>query len=530
MKYDPFASRLILTPKQDRKSSEYQSEFALMMKKRSRAAIESSVDFIKFREYVCGHKTYDHMMVWHHELNTGMDNKYLRGIAGEDTCILSPRNSSKSTFLLQWVAWVIGVHVNYGISLKILYISYALDAATGKSRQIKAIIQSDRYQEVFPLVKKSKSKWGENEWAIDFDFAGLRTIDETYTLACSGLTGAINSRRSHLCVIDDPQKSPSEAKNKSIQDRMTENYRNVVEFTRYDGSRFITLGTLMAKFDAYSRIFVAPYYRVITQSALVEEVQPDGSIIEKSFWEPESENSPGIRLSTLIEERSKDEESFLLQRQNQIPAEVSEGISAKNIKHGWMPPKFDRIVIGADTADSTDEHANNTAFVVIGIHQDSLYVLNAWEGKIQGSLRKIDTIYDLWESHKDFCKYPAILAVDWHSHTIGLEGDIKSYLNDLQEDLSLDQTFRNISIEKVKSSGRGSKIDRMTSHSYLFEKGRIVFNLISPKNTSGKELIPVLVDQIVNHNPLDHNDLMDAMEVAIYTARQYIKDAISVIP
>jgi hypothetical protein len=529
MIYDPFESSMLLTPKQLIKSSEHQSEYSMMMLTRSPDATLSASNFIKFREYVCGHKTYDHMMIWHHELNTGLDNKYLKGIAGEDTCILSPRNSSKSTFLLQWVAWVIGVHVNYGISLKILYISYALDAATGKSRQIKAIISSEKYQEVFPLVRKSKSKWGENEWAIDFGFAGLRAIDESYTLACSGLTGAINSRRSHLCVIDDPQKSPSEAKNKSIQERMTDNYRNVVEFTRYDGSRFITLGTRMAKFDAYSRIFVMPYYKVISQSALIEEVMPDGTVAERSFWEPENDLSPGIRLTTLQEERERDNESFLLQRQNKLPDEVSEGIQSRHIKHGWMPSNFDRIVIGADTADSTEENANNTAFVVIGISKNILYVLNLWEGKIQGSLRKIDTIYDLWLRHKDFCKYPAILAVDWHSHTIGLEGDINSYMADIHEDDSLDQSFRNISIEKVKSSGRGSKIDRMSSHSYLFEKGRIIFNLVSPKSHANKDIMPILIDQIVNHNPLDHNDLMDAMEVAVFTSRQYISDEISFI-
>jgi hypothetical protein len=69
----------------------------------------------------------------------------------------------------------------------------------------------------------------------------------------------------------------------------------------------------------------------------------------------------------------------------------------------------------------------------------------------------------------------------------------------------------------------------MSSHSYLFEKGRVIFNLVSPKSAANKDIMPVLIDQIVNHNPLDHNDLMDAMEVAVFTARQYISDEISFI-
>lgn len=467
------------------------------------------------------------MMTWHRELNTGQDNKYLRGIAGEDVCILAPRNSSKSTFLLQWVAYVIGTHVMQGISLKILYISYAVDAAIGKSRQIKAIIQSEPYQEVFPKVRKSTSKWGEGEWAIDFEYAGLSTIQEAYTVVCAGLKGSINSRRAHLAIIDDPQKDIDEARNKSIQDRMESNYNNILKYTRYDGSRFITLGTRMAKHDAHTRIFVPPYYKIITQKALLEEKQPDGTILERSFWEPANNDSPGLRLETLLKERQEDEESFLLQRQNELPETTVLGIKPNWIKYSWMPKRFDRIVIGIDTAESMDENTNATAMVVVGIANDCLYVIDAYEGKIQGSLKKIDTIYDLWLKRKADCKHPAILAVDHHGYSLGLEGDLQSYIDDIHLDDSLNQDFANISIEKVKATGRGEKIDRLLSHSYYFEKGRVFFNLISPK-VNEVELVPRIVNQITDYNPIDHNDLMDALEVAIYVARQYITGSISV--
>ena len=666
--YDTFHNPQLFSYKQQAKVEKAEQEFYKLLKRRSPDAIAASQDFLKFRQYVCQHDTFEHMLTWHHELNTGQDNKYLRGIAGEDVCILAPRNSSKSqpvgevvltpsgwvrmgdikvgdyvisadgtpttvigvhpqgikdtykvtfddgaececsldhlwqyrnpfdgktyvkslaeiiekrtfdfyripkyksekgsrrfysvekttpqehqcisvdhpsqlyitrdyivthnsTFLLQWVAYVIGTHVMQGISLKILYISYAVDAAIGKSRQIKAIIQSEPYQEVFPKVRKSPSKWGEGEWAIDFEYAGLSTIQEAYTVVCAGLKGSINSRRAHLAIIDDPQKDIDEARNKSIQDRMESNYNNILKYTRYDGSRFITLGTRMAKHDAYARIFVPPYYKIITQKALIEEKQPDGSIIERSFWEPANDDAPGLRIATLIKEREEDEESFLLQRQNELPETTVLGIKTNWIKYSWMPKRFDRIVIGIDTAESMDENTNATAMVVVGIANDCLYVIDAYEGKIQGSLKKIDTIYDLWLKRKADCKHPAILAVDHHSHSLGLEGDMQSYIDDIHLDESLDQGFANISVEKIKSTGRGEKIDRLLSHSYYFEKGRVFFNLISPKTDGGIELIPRIVNQITDYNPIDHNDLMDALEVTIYVARQYITGSISV--
>ena len=518
----------LFTNKQESKIEKAEAEFYKLIKKRSPEAIAASKDFLLFRKYVCGHDTYEHMMVWHHELNTGNDNKYLRGIAGEDVCILSPRNSAKSSFLLQWVAYIIGTHVHQGISLKILYISYAVDAAIGKSRQIKAIIESESYQEVFPLVKKSRSKWGESEWAIDFKYAGLRSIDEAYTLVCAGLKGSINSRRAHIALIDDPQKDVDEAKNKSIQDRMESNYNNILKYTRYDGSRFVTLGTRMAKHDTYSRIFIPPYYKVITQKALVTEMLPNGKTFERSFWQPKDDDSPGIRVDTLLKERAENYESFLLQRQNELPATTSQGIDANWIKYSWIPKQFARIVIGADTADSTEANTNSTAFVVVGIADDNLYVIDSWEGHISGNLKKIDKIYDLWVKRKADCKQPAIIAVDQHRWSKGLSGDFESYIDDIEYDDSIDRTFANISIERISSSGRGEKIDRLESHSYLFEKGRIYFNLISPKDDGGIELIPKIVNQITDYNPVDHNDLMDALECAIYVARQYISGGISV--
>lgn len=488
-------------------------------KKRSQEAIDSASDFVLFRKYVCGMDTYLYMHTWLKELNTGKDSKFLRGIAGDDTCILSPRGSAKSTFCLQWIAWVIGVHANHGISLKILYISYVIDVASSKSRQIKAIIESERYQEVFPIVRPSKSKWGESEWAIDFAFAGLSTIEEPYTLACSGLQGAINSKRSHILLFDDLLKSPSEAKNKKIQDRMMENYNSIVRFTKHDGARAINLGTRMAKFDLYATTFIPVNgWKVIKQSALLS----DGSG-EYSYCDDR------VALETLLEERRLDEESFLLQRQNEIPEITSQGIRPHLIKWGWMPAEFERIVIGLDTADSKEENSNATAIVVIGIANDCLYVLDAFEGRVQGNLKKIDLIYDYWAKRKNDCKYPAILAVDYHRYSQGLEGDVNAYMDDIREDDSLDNDFASMTIEKIKSTGRGEKIDRIESHSYLFEKSRIIFNTVasSVSEVDNTNTLKKIVSEITDYNALAHNDLMDALEAGIFTARQYISGDLS---
>ena len=159
-------------------------------------------DTEKFRLLINNHRTYHHMRAWLELLNTGENSRYLSGIAGKDTLVLAPRESSKSTVLAQWIAQQLGRHTApwCRIPLKILCVSYDLTTAAQRSRQIRAIVKSKPYQRIFPWVRPSTEKWGEREWAIDFKWAGLPETEEQYTFVCAGISGAINSRR---CVTGD---------------------------------------------------------------------------------------------------------------------------------------------------------------------------------------------------------------------------------------------------------------------------------------------------------------------------------------
>ncbi|MBP5977500.1 hypothetical protein HW132_33515 [Brasilonema sp. CT11] len=480
-------------------------------------ARQAATDFIKFREYVCGHKTYPHMLVWIDALNTGESNKYLKGIAGEDTCILAPRNSAKSSVLLQWVAWCIGTHINLGISLKILYISYTIEVAASKSRQIKAILESKPYQEVFPKIQPSKSKWGEREWSIDFTHAGVSVIEEPYTLACSGLKGSVNGKRAHCIINDDVVKSPSEGRNKLIQEKLEENWLQIVRFVKFDGSRTVCLGTRMAKHDVYTRIFIPPQWRVITQAAIVK----DELGVERSFWEPETPEAPGLSLTTLQKEREEDLESFLLQRQNEIPAQSFQGIRPHLIRYAYLPQRFERLVIGLDLASSST--GDYTAFCLVGIADNRLYICDCYQDRILGNMNKIDKLFDIYSRRADMCPNSPVIAVDANRYAMDFRNDLINYLQEMETSNESEEKFKNLQEEAIKSSGRGEKIDRLMGHSLLFEKGRFLFNRVTESDYASK-----LIKQITDYNPMDSNDLMDALEMALLIGRNYIDSELTV--
>jgi len=173
-------------------------------------------DFGAFCE-VLGKPNAEHHRRWVEEFVTGIDSSQLLQCAGPNTAVLAPRGSAKSTVLGMLVAWLIGLHAQERKMLRLLYLGYSLDIARSRSHTIKAIIGSRAYQEVFPMVRLSKTRQSDELWAIDMEFAGIDVAgDDPYTLVGQGLSGSITSRRSQLIVLDDVVKSSESIQNPEI--------------------------------------------------------------------------------------------------------------------------------------------------------------------------------------------------------------------------------------------------------------------------------------------------------------------------
>ena len=132
-------------------------------------------DFGFFCEYVADKPPADHHKEWNRHFVTNEDSSCLIKIAGPNIDLLGPRGSAKSTVLGLLTAWAIGIHTTAKMPLQILYLSYTVDIARSKSATIKRIIESKRYQEVFPTVRLMKNVTSNEYWSIDHKFAGSDT-------------------------------------------------------------------------------------------------------------------------------------------------------------------------------------------------------------------------------------------------------------------------------------------------------------------------------------------------------------------
>ncbi len=213
-------------------------------------------DFGFFCEYVADKPPAYHHKEWNRNFVTNEDSSCLIKIAGPNIDLLAPRGSAKSTVLGLLTAWAIGIHTQAGLPLQVLYLSYTVDIARSKSATIKRIIESKRYQEVFPKVRLLKNVTSNEYWSIDHKFAGIDTTgEEQFTLCAAGLKGSVTSKRSHLVMIDDAIKSAADIANPDIRKTMQENWNAVIAPTMFEGGRAICLGTRFRHDDIHSTTF-----------------------------------------------------------------------------------------------------------------------------------------------------------------------------------------------------------------------------------------------------------------------------------
>ena len=213
-------------------------------------------DFGYFCDYVADKPPAVHHKEWHRHFVTNENSNCLIKIAGPNVDLLAPRGSAKSTVLGLLTAWAIGIHTEAKLPLQILYLSYTVDIARSKSATIKRIIESKRYQEVFPKVRLLKNVTSNEYWSIDHKFAGIDvTGDEQFTLCAAGLKGSVTSKRSHLVMIDDAIKSAADIGNPDIRKTMQDNWNAVIAPTMFEGGRAICLGTRFRHDDIHATTF-----------------------------------------------------------------------------------------------------------------------------------------------------------------------------------------------------------------------------------------------------------------------------------
>jgi hypothetical protein len=469
-----------------------------VVKKTSNVDVEKArKNFAYFCDVVGGKPPAAHHLEWHKYLCTDNDSVCLKGIAGPNIDILAPRGSAKSTVLGLYTAWAIGIHALNKMPLKILYISYTVDVARPKSAAIKRIIEESKiYKEIFPTVKIAKGINSNEYWSIDWKFAGIKsTGEEEFSVCCAGLKGAVTSKRSHLCIIDDAIKSSDDIKNKDIRQAMEDNWNAVIVPTMFEGARAICLGTRFRHDDIHNTTFLpASGWKQIVQSAIT--VDEEGE--ETSYW-PEMWS-----LEYLSERRRTAPVAFSFQYQNQIVQTSELSLSPDLIVKGTIATEFDTLGVGVDLSAGVREQNDYTVFVMGGRVKDKIHIIDCKRVRVMGNLEKLELLMEMMEEwgiiHKDGKNYfPTGSSIDVWSEAVAYQASLEA---DFKRICLQEQGLYNLIWHPVKGF-RGDKVARFRGIMGLFEQRKIIFNKFR-KMTH-------LTDEIVNFGVSSHDDCVDAL-------------------
>ena len=462
---------------------------------------------IKAREnfgYFCelmGKPSAKHMKDWHKVFLTGKSNDHLQDIAGPNTCLLAPRGAAKSTYLGLLLSWLIGRHALAKKLLRILYVSYNVDVARNKSAAIKNTICSKEYQEIFPVVRLSKTRTSDELWSIDWDFAEIDVRGEdAFTVACAGLKGTITSKRSNLICVDDAIKSAASIANPDIRREMENNWTNVIVPTMFQGARAISLGTRFHFDDLFATIFTEKKgWKVLTQSAI--SYDDDGR--PRSYWPEMWSTKYLLRLQT------DDRIAFSYQYLNQPIKSTELGVSPELFVKGEIPDEFDMVGVGIDLSAGMGERNDWTVFTLAGRLGDKCYVIDYRRLRSMGNIEKIEALCELlveWnllavndEGQFFPTQSPVTIWPEAVAYQNSFEGDFKRIIfNEWQ--------LYNLSISPVKGF-RGDKLARLRGILGLFEGKKIIFNKYRD--------FSLMVDEMVNFGHSPHDDTCDSLNLVV---------------
>ena len=455
-------------------------------------------DFGYFCDYVADKPPAFHHQEWNRKFVTNEDSSCLIKIAGPNIDLLAPRGSAKSTVLGLLTAWAIGVHTQAGLPLQVLYLSYTVDIARSKSATIKRIIESKRYQEVFPKVRLLKNVTSNEYWSIDHKFAGIDTTgEEQFTLCAAGLKGSVTSKRSHLVMIDDAIKSAADIANPDIRKTMQENWNAVIAPTMFEGGRAICLGTRFRHDDIHSTTFNEQNNWIQIVLSAIQNNPKTGD--EESYW-PEMWS-----LEYLKEKKRQSPIAFSFQYMNQVVRQNELSLAPELIVKAEISTEFDTLGVGVDLSAGIREKNDYTVMVLGGRIEDRVHIIDYRRIRVMGNLEKLDALKELlndWsiiQVDQGGLYYPTHSTCDIWSEAVQYQASLEA---DFKRICLQNESLYNLIWHPVKGF-RGDKLARFRGIMGMFEDRKIIFNRY--RNFSN------MFEELTNFGVSGHDDCVDAL-------------------
>ena len=199
----------------------------------------------------------DYQVNWHHELIASYLERFARGEIKKMMVFVSPQRGKSELTSRRLPAYLLGLNPN----LQIACCSYSASLANKMNNDVKGIIDSPEYREIFPDTKIGDSVLGyDNDRQNALGKQTIKKSDEFYIVGKKGyyksvgVGGSLTGYTVDVGIIDDPVKGMLEAESSVYRARVWDWYTSVFLTRRHKDSQQLIIQTRWNEDDLSGRI------------------------------------------------------------------------------------------------------------------------------------------------------------------------------------------------------------------------------------------------------------------------------------
>lgn len=245
---------------------------------------------------------------------------------------------------------------------QIIAATYGQDFADDFGRDVRTILRSERYQNVFPGVTLSADSQAQGKWRTE----------QGGIYVASGVGGPLTGRGADIAIIDDPIKDAAEAESETHRNRVWEWYTSVLRTRLMPGGAIVLVMTRWHEDDLAGRLLQAAeeggeQWKVVNLPAIA-----DGLALWPE-WFPIEELE---KIRNAIGPRK-----WLALYQQQPTAEEGEYFKAEWFRYYSEAPTSLNVYLSGDFA-VTEDDGDFTELAAWGVDPlGNLYALDWWTGQ-----------------------------------------------------------------------------------------------------------------------------------------------------
>jgi predicted phage terminase large subunit-like protein len=384
---------------------------------------------IPFIEYTKG----NYEAAAHHHFIAGYLEAVERGDI--DRLILStpPRHGKSEMVTRRFPAWFLGRNPDRFV----ISASYNSDFATDFGRDVRQIIASPEYKNVFPGTELRPDSRAADRWNTSSGGAYF----------AAGVGSGITGRGMHLGIVDDPIKDEEEANSATHLEKIWRWYKTAFKTRMMPKAALVVCMTRWAKADLIGRVLEDEMGRwtVVNLPAFAAEDDPLGREVGAPLWPAWYDEQALMEMQGTLTPK---EWSALY-----LGAPMVEG--GNIFKSFWWKtfteaPPFETIIQSWDTAYETNEGNSYSVCTTWGIGADGYYLLHLFRDRLEYPDLKVK-VEELANKFR-----PSVIVVEKRASGMSLIQDLQRTSRYAIEPINVvrDKESRARGVTAICSSGR----------------------------------------------------------------------------